>query len=441
MSFQLWCAVFIGMVLSILLLNVVQWMIYRDRSYGLYTGYMLAWVFYFGLRVYTFRDWFAPELTLFILAVAPLVAYYVYFDFIDAILDLRRRSPAFFQQLKGIQIGLLLYIVTQAVVCSLPSIPMGIYNALYLAIRLIMAIVAVYGIWQMVRLGDRLSRIYALGTTFLLTGALTSLVLSLSRPGEDWNAPFWQVSVTYMQVGIIAELVCFTLGLNYRQRRAAIRSALVEQELLRERERHHRDQLEAELALQRLEQEKVEIQIRGLQAQVNPHFLFNSLNSLSALIEDKNTQQAGRFLDELSTVYRYLLRANEAPLVPLTAELDFLDSYYHLLKTRHGDSLTMVRHVLPSTETRQVPPLTLQLLIENAVKHNVILPDQPLTIQLSTDEANRLVVRNNIQRKPTRALSNGVGLSNILAKYQMLGQPAPTIEDDGREFRVTLPLV
>lgn len=318
---------------------------------------------------------------------------------------------------------------------------MGIYNALYLAIRLIMAIVAVYGIWQMVRLGDRLSRIYALGTTFLLTGALTSLVLSLSRPGEDWNAPFWQVSVTYMQVGIIAELVCFTLGLNYRQRRAAIRSALVEQELLRERERHHRDQLEAELALQRLEQEKVEIQIRGLQAQVNPHFLFNSLNSLSALIEDKNTQQAGRFLDELSTVYRYLLRANEAPLVPLTAELDFLDSYYHLLKTRHGDSLTMVRHVLPSTETRQVPPLTLQLLIENAVKHNVILPDRPLTIQLSTDETNRLVVRNNIQRKPTRALSNGVGLSNILAKYQMLGQPAPTIEDDGREFRVTLPLV
>ncbi len=440
MTFQLWCAVFTGMVLSILLLNVVQWIIYRDRSYGLYTGYMLAWVFYFGLRVYTFRDWFTPGLTLYILAIAPMVAYYVYFDFIDALLDLRQRSPVFFRQLRIIQIGLLLYMLGQALVCYLIPTPMSIYNALYLASRLIMAVVAVYGIWQMVRLGDLLSRIYALGTTFLLAGALTSLVLSLSRSGEDWSAMFWQVSVTYMQTGIIAELVCFTLGLNYRQRRVAIRSAMVEQELIRERERYHRDQLEAQLTRQRLEQEKAEMQIRGLQAQVNPHFLFNSLNSLTALIGE-DPAKAEAFSEELSTVYRYLLRANETPLVPLTAELDFLDSYYHLLKTRHGDALTLVRQVQPASEEKQIPPLTLQLLIENAVKHNVILPEQPLVIELSTDEANRLTVRNNIQRRLTRALSNGVGLSNILSKYQMLGQPAPTIEDDGREFRVTLPLV
>lgn len=75
------------------------------------------------------------------------------------------------------------------------------------------------------------------------------------------------------------------------------------------------------------------------------------------------------------------------------------------------------------------------------VKHNVILPEQPLIIDLRTDEANHLIVSNNVQRKPSRALSNGVGMSNILTKYRMLGQPAPTIEDDGREFRVTLLLL
>lgn len=189
-----------------------------------------------------------------------------------------------------------------------------------------------------------------------------------------------------------------------------------------------------------LKKAKMQTELDALRQQVNPHFLFNSLNSLTALIGE-DPQKAEAFSEELSTVYRYLLRSNDAPLVPLTAELDFLDSYYHLLKTRHGDALTLVTQVLPGTEDRQLPPLTLQLLIENAVKHNVILPDQPLTIHLSTDETNRLLISNNIQRKSSRALSNGVGLSNILSKYQMMGQPAPTIEDDGHEFRVTLPLV
>jgi Histidine kinase len=189
-----------------------------------------------------------------------------------------------------------------------------------------------------------------------------------------------------------------------------------------------------------LSKAQIQAQLDALRQQVNPHFLFNSLNSLISLI-DEDPKQAGLYAEELSTVYRYLLRSNDTPLVSLSSELDFIDSYYHLLKTRHGDSLTLVARILPGMEVRQIPPLTLQLLIENAVKHNVILPDQPLTIDLTTDEQYRLIISNNIQRKPTRILSNGVGLSNILSKYQMLGQPAPTIEDDGREFRVTLPLV
>jgi sensor histidine kinase YesM len=188
-----------------------------------------------------------------------------------------------------------------------------------------------------------------------------------------------------------------------------------------------------------LSKAQLQTQLDALRQQVNPHFLFNSLNSLISLI-DENPLQASAFAEELSTVYRYLLRSNESPLVPLASELDFIESYYHLLKTRHGDSLTLAITVQSGAETRQLPPLTLQLLIENAVKHNIILPEQPLTITL-TATAQCLVVSNNLQRKPGRTLSNGVGLSNILTKYQMLDQPAPTIEDDGQSFRVTLPLV
>ncbi|GAB2574055.1 sensor histidine kinase [Spirosoma areae] len=189
-----------------------------------------------------------------------------------------------------------------------------------------------------------------------------------------------------------------------------------------------------------LKKAKMQTELDALRQQVNPHFLFNSLNSLTALIGE-DPQKAEQFSEELSSVYRYLLRCNDAPLVPLRAELDFLNSYYHLLKTRHGDSLVLTTHVLSGTEAGQLPPLTLQLLIENAVKHNIVLPEQPLTIYLYTDPANQLVVSNNIQRKSTRVLSNGVGLSNIITKYQMLGRPAPVIEDNGSEFRVTLRLV
>jgi len=178
----------------------------------------------------------------------------------------------------------------------------------------------------------------------------------------------------------------------------------------------------------------------ALRQQVNPHFLFNSLNSLISLISE-DPRQAEVFAEELSSVYRYLLRSNEAPLTSLSSELEFIRSYFELLRTRHGDALKVELDIDPVQESLKLPPLTLQLLIENAVKHNIILPEQPLTIWLATDEKHCLIVSNNLQRKTSKIMSNGVGLSNILNKYQVLGQTAPTIEDDGVYFRVKLPLL
>jgi len=181
-------------------------------------------------------------------------------------------------------------------------------------------------------------------------------------------------------------------------------------------------------------------QLEVLKQQINPHFLFNSLNILDALIEEEPAQ-ARAFLDELASVYRYLLRANEQALAPLSTELEFIRSYFHLLKTRHGRGLDIGFYIHERFENHQLPPLTQQLLVENAVKHNVVLPDQPLNIEIRTDESGYLIVKNNLQRKKTRVLSNGVGLSNILIQYRMLGQPAPVVTEDGGEFVVTVPLM
>lgn len=184
----------------------------------------------------------------------------------------------------------------------------------------------------------------------------------------------------------------------------------------------------------------VQRQLDILKQQVNPHFLFNSLNSLVSLIGE-DPVQAERFAEELSSVYRYILRASEQNLTDLQTEMVFVDSYYHLLKTRHGAGLILSIDVDKRYGAYQIPPLTLQLLLENAVKHNIVLADQPLTIRIETDEHAFLTVRNTLQKKQARVLSNGVGLSNILAKYQMLGQPSPTVQETDEQFVVRLPLI
>ncbi|WP_229599466.1 sensor histidine kinase [Runella rosea] len=189
-----------------------------------------------------------------------------------------------------------------------------------------------------------------------------------------------------------------------------------------------------------LEKTNLQSQLEALKQQVNPHFLFNSLNALGTLIEE-DPPQASLFLEELSTVYRYLLRSNEQNLTTLGAELDFIHSYTHLLKTRYGAGLKITIHVDSVHEAFLLPPLTLQLLVENAVKHNIILPEQPLSISIFTNSDNQLVITNNLQRKNTKIHSNGLGLNNILTKYKMLGQTVPTILENESQFSVRLPLI
>ncbi|RAK00501.1 histidine kinase [Larkinella arboricola] len=181
-------------------------------------------------------------------------------------------------------------------------------------------------------------------------------------------------------------------------------------------------------------------QLDVLKNQINPHFLFNSLNALSSLISEE-PKQAEEYVDELAKGYRYLLQTNENTLTTLENELTFIQSYYHLLKMRHGTGVTLTLDVPPAYHDRQLPPLSLQLLVENAVKHNRILAGKPLQIQIELTPEHGLRVRNNLQRKTTRVASNRVGLTNIVAKYRLLGQAEPTIVEQDGFFTVTLPLL
>ena len=189
-----------------------------------------------------------------------------------------------------------------------------------------------------------------------------------------------------------------------------------------------------------LKKSNLQSQLDSLKGQINPHFLFNSLSSLSSLIAD-DSKRAEKFVDELATVYRYLLRTNEKDLTTLGKELEFINAYFHLLKTRFNQGLHLKLEVDERCYEYLLPPLTLQILIENAVKHNVLLCERPLILRIFTDEDDNLVVINNLQRKNTLVTSNKMGLSNIVTKYKLLKQRRIIIKETEDDFLVIIPLI
>jgi len=181
-------------------------------------------------------------------------------------------------------------------------------------------------------------------------------------------------------------------------------------------------------------------QFKLLKEQVKPHFLFNSLNTLAALIQS-DSQSAERFVEQLSSVYRYLLRKNLRELATVREELRFIETYVAMLKTRFQDSLLVSISVPEDCQEHMVPPFVLQLLVENAVKHNIVSSDNPLEISIGMD-GERLVVWNKLQRKSSSEASEQTGLLNLMERYRLLKKDhlLDILEENGG-FVVALPLV
>lgn len=199
--------------------------------------------------------------------------------------------------------------------------------------------------------------------------------------------------------------------------------------------RYRESQVEAE----KLRKISVEARFDALRNQINPHFLFNCFTALSTLVY-KDADTSAQFISQLSNVYRYLLYNQEKRVVPLVDELKFLESYFYLLRIRFGDNIIIRNDVLADAAEFYVPPAVLQLLIENAIKHNVISKRNPLTISLAR-EGDYIVVRNNLQKKTTAEESTKVGLKNILERYRLLSDEPVEIINTGESFIVKVPLL
>ena len=201
------------------------------------------------------------------------------------------------------------------------------------------------------------------------------------------------------------------------------------------RKQGHDFQIEAE----RFKKRSAEAQFDALRKQVNPHFLFNSFNVLSTLIyQDQDT--AAKFVEQLSVVYRYLLKNQDNRLVKLEEELEFLEAYTYLMKMRFRDNLIIENNIEEYSKEQYIAPSALQLLIENAIKHNEVSRKSPLSIKLYSNNGH-LVVENNIQLKEQKVESSNVGLNNIVNRYSFISKENPVIVNSNGKFTVKIPLI
>jgi len=186
-----------------------------------------------------------------------------------------------------------------------------------------------------------------------------------------------------------------------------------------------------------LEKDNLEARYNALKAQVNPHFLFNSMNSLMSLLD--NNPKAEKYVQDLSEYLRYVLLSNAKEEVTLQEELENLEKFFHLQKLRFDENLTVDINIQPTSLPLHIPPLALQMLVDNCIKHNIISSKNPLYIKI-LDDGKSITVVNNLQLKQTEE-STGQGLKNIEGRYRFISNEPIKIVKDEKQFSVTIPLI
>ena len=195
----------------------------------------------------------------------------------------------------------------------------------------------------------------------------------------------------------------------------------------------------SEVEMEHYQKESVRSELKNLKNHLDPHFLFNNLNILSTLI-DKSPERSKQFLGRFAQVYRKMLQSTSEDLVTLEEELSFIDSYIYLIETRFGKAVTFKMSISESSKSKMLPPLTLQMLIENAVKHNIGMDDKPLSVEIVSDN-EQVVIKNNLNlKKLNESEESGSGLDNIRNRIAYFSNRSIVIEETKEAFSVAVPL-
>ncbi len=246
------------------------------------------------------------------------------------------------------------------------------------------------------------------------TGGLATFVwIKISREGFSWMGVYKFIAVC------VAAVIIFTL---------------VYEILFLSKEREMDNKI-----VDQLDRERSQAELQALANEMDPHFIFNSLNTLNHLIVNQ-PRQAHLFNNKLAQVYKYFLLNKTRELIPLKDEMEFIDDYFYLLQIRHDGKLQMQVDLNEENNKTMIPPCALQVLIENAIKHNEFTEDNPLLINISMN-GHYIRVSNNSKPKPYAINSTGIGLKNLSSRYRIITRKNIEIEKKQDSFTVKLPLI
>ena len=202
----------------------------------------------------------------------------------------------------------------------------------------------------------------------------------------------------------------------------------------------YNEQKKKEYEIEQLKIENLQSRYQALSNQINPHFFFNSLNGISALVRDEKRDQTLEYINNLSGVFRYILQSDNKGLVKLKEELDFLEAFRYIFETRYANKLTFKIDIGVSKHDLHIPVLSMMPLIENIIKHNIIDSDHLMTISIILNDKDELVISNPIYKKQDDTSGNGIGLSNLSERFMLLTNHKIRIENNDEIFSVILPL-
>jgi|GEM_PF-6109156 len=468
MTFDEFNLLFLGMVAVMLLYNLAQGYLRPERAYRDYSRYMLCWLVYFGMRYRLIIEPLPYEWFSLIRVAVPMLAYYFYFGFAEALLNLSQRLPWTKGVFRVAKIGLLGYVGALVIACLLTDFwKTPAYELIHTVARVALAITSVTIILRAYRLRDPLVSYFFTGTLALvglgLVSMVTTFLIDRLPPGDE----FYKSPIAFLQVGVVFELLCFSLALSYKSRQTEIGKALAEQQLNSEREQHQLERLGARFEAQETTKLMTDLRLRALRTQMNPHFLFNALNAIQECIITNQNDAAVTYLAKFSKLVRLILEHSDKPLIPLTKELETLRLYLDIEALRFTESfdyeLRADTHLDPSIVS--IPPMLVQPYAENAIWHGLLnkAGDRRLKIRFTSDDDSLYVSieDNGIGREASARRRNpgnehtSMGMSLTRERLALFGEQAadeaaradiddlvdPNGQPLGTRIRLRLPLV
>jgi sensor histidine kinase YesM len=404
--------VFQGMMCMMLVFVGLQNYFTRHEAYWYYFFHIFCWILYFTIRREALYDWinnpqklpFIDFLWYFHRVGFPMISYLVYYSFTSQLLELPKSLPKLSRVLRVVQAILLVYVILLVFLALFfhEAHQQFWYESLHTFVRIFLLVISIYIMIQLYQLVDRVKWFFVIGSVSLLFFALIAMVLSILG-SESAVYQFWQVPLFYMHLGVISEIICLSLALSYKNKVVENQKFTAEQSLQLEREQREIEALKIDLEKQELGRQMTALRMRALRSQMNPHFLFNSLNAIQECIITNQTDAAVMYLAKFSKLVRLILENSDQQTIPLSREIETLKLYLDVESLRFTHSFSYEINIKTDIDPVliSIPPMLVQPYAENAIWHGLLNKqgERKLVITFESDDESLFV---NIE-------DNGVG--------------------------------